>query len=95
MLRPAVVWFGEILPEQVFGGAIAASENASLFLVVGTSAVVEPAASLARLAASRGALVWEVNPERTPLTALCDRSWRAAAGEVMDEVVDSALAVIK
>jgi NAD-dependent deacetylase len=94
MLRPAVVWFGEILPERAFGGAIAAAESCSLFLVVGTSALVEPAAGLARLAASSGALVWEVNPERTPLTALCDRSWRAPAGDVMDEVVDAALTFI-
>ena len=94
MLRPAIVWFGEMLPEAIFQSAIAAAESASLFLVVGTSGVVEPAASLARMATSNGAVVWEVNPEPTPLTPLCDRSWQAPAGRVMDEVVDEALRVL-
>jgi NAD-dependent deacetylase len=94
MLRPGVVWFGENLPADVFGTAVEAAEASSLFLVVGTSAVVEPAASLARMARSNGARVWEVNPEPTPLTPLCDRSWQASAGAVMDEVVDEALRVL-
>jgi NAD-dependent deacetylase len=95
MLRPAIVWFGEMLPEEIFQAAIAAAESADLFIVVGTSGVVEPAASLARVAASRGAAVWEVNPEPTPLTPLCDRSWQSPAGQVMDEVVDEALAFLR
>lgn len=94
MLRPAVVWFGESLPEDTFGAAVEAAESSDLFLVVGTSGVVEPAASLARIAASRGAQVWDVNPEPTPLTHLCDRSWQAPAGTVMDEVVDEALKLL-
>jgi len=88
MLRPSVVWFGEVLPEQAFQSAIEAAESASVFLVVGTSAVVEPAASLARVAAYQGAALWEVNPEITPLTPLCERSWQSPAGPAMDEVVD-------
>ncbi len=88
MLRPSVVWFGEVLPERTFQAAIQAAENASVFLVVGTSAVVEPAASLARVAAYHGAELWEVNPETTPLTPLCRRSWQSPAGAVMDEVAD-------
>ncbi|MEW5765455.1 MAG: SIR2 family NAD-dependent protein deacylase [Acidobacteriota bacterium] len=91
LLRPAVVWFGEYLPEDVFGKAVAAAEASALFLVVGTSAQVEPAASLARIASRSGAAVWEVNPEETPLTALSDRSWRSGAGAVMDEVAEAAL----
>jgi len=94
LLRPAVVWFGEMLPEAIFQAAVAAARTSALFLVVGTSGVVEPAASLARVAASHGAKVWEVNPEETPLTHLCDRSWQAPAGQVMDEVVDEALAFL-
>lgn len=94
LLRPAVVWFGEYLPEDVFGRAVAAAEASSLFLVVGTSAQVEPAASLARIASRSGAAVWEVNPEETPLTALCDRSWRSGAGAVMDGVVEAALQIL-
>ena len=95
MLRPAVVWFGEVLPSEVFGAAVAAAESCALFLVVGTSAVVEPAASLARVAAAQGASVWEVNPERTPLTPLCHRSWQAPAGRVMAEVVEEALRAVR
>ena len=94
MLRPDIVWFGEVLPSDVFGAAVEAAERCALFLVVGTSAVVQPAASLARLAAENGALVWEVNPDPTPLTGLCDRSWQAPAGAVMDEVVEEALKAV-
>ncbi len=88
ILRPSVVWFGEVLPGTTFESAIEAAESASVFLVVGTSAVVEPAASLARLAASRGTELWEINPEPTPLTRFCCRSWQAPAGAVMDEVAN-------
>ncbi|MGC8762529.1 MAG: SIR2 family NAD-dependent protein deacylase [Acidobacteriota bacterium] len=94
MLRPAVVWFGEVLPEGVFGRALAAAESSALFLVVGTSAQVEPAASLARIAARNGAALWEVNPEETPLTPLCHRSWRSEAGAVLEAVAAEALAFL-
>jgi NAD-dependent deacetylase len=89
--RPAIVWFGEVLPQDVFAAAVDAARSCDLFLVVGTSAVVQPAASLAMLAADAGAQVWEVNPERTPLTGLVDRTWRSPAGEAMDEVVEEAV----
>jgi len=94
MLRPAVVWFGEVLPEEVFGRAVAAAEASALFLVVGTSAQVEPAASLARIAAGHGAALWEVNPEETPLTPLCDRSWRSEAGAVLETLAAEALSFL-
>lgn len=89
--RPAIVWFGEVLPQDIFSAAVHAARSCSLFIVVGTSAVVQPAASLAMIAAEAGAQVWEVNPDDTPVTGLCDRSWRAPAGEVMGEVVEEAL----
>jgi NAD-dependent deacetylase len=92
--RPAIVWFGEVLPQDVFADAVDAARSCDLFLVVGTSAVVQPAASLAMLAADAGAQVWEVNPERTPLTGLVDRAWQSPAGEAMDEVVEEALKAI-
>lgn len=91
-LRPAIVWFGEVLPQDVFAAAFAAAEACALFLVVGTSGAVQPAAGLAMVAASAGAEIWEVNPEPTPITALCSRSWRSGAGAVMDEVAAEALA---
>ena len=89
--RPAIVWFGEVLPHEVFAAALDAARSCDLFLVVGTSAVVQPAASLAMIAADAGAQVWEVNPERTPITGLVDRAWCAPAGEAMGEVVEEAL----
>ena len=89
--RPAIVWFDEALPEEVFAAAVLAARSCSIFLVVGTSAVVQPAAGLAMVAARAGARIWEVNPDDTPVTGICDRVWRAPAGEAMDEVVEEAM----
>ncbi|MGW8282701.1 MAG: SIR2 family NAD-dependent protein deacylase, partial [Gemmatimonadota bacterium] len=69
-LRPAVVWFGEPLP----AGALAAADEAirccDVMLVVGTSGIVQPAASFARGAHAQGAHVIEVNPEETPISKI-------------------------
>ena len=66
--RPDVVWFGEFLPEGAWERAERAFAEADFALVVGTSAEVEPAASLGRIAFASGAYLVEVNPEPTPLT---------------------------
>jgi NAD-dependent deacetylase len=63
LLRPDVVWFEEMLPEAIWGEAVAAVERCDILLVVGTSAVVYPAARLVPVALSLGATVIEVNPE--------------------------------
>ena len=68
-MRPNVVWFGETLPERALHTAAEAFSKAEVALIVGTSSVVEPAASLAGLALSAGAAVVEINPEQTPLSA--------------------------
>lgn len=68
-MRPDVVWFGERLPEGALSEAHAAFRDAEVALVVGTSGVVEPAASLGFLALRGGAQVIEINPEPTPLSA--------------------------
>ncbi len=88
LLRPGVVWFGEALPEEVFRQAIAAARRAQVFLVVGTSAVVQPAASLALVAQEAGARLVEINREETPLTAQADASFLGAAGEVLPRLVE-------
>lgn len=93
MLRPAIVWFGEMLPGEIFESAGMAATECDLYLVVGTSGVVEPAASLARVAADRGARVWEVNPDETALTTICERSWRSGAGAVIEEVCEEVMEV--
>lgn len=60
-LRPDVVWFGEQLPEQALNQAWAAVYDCDVFLTVGTSNLVEPAASLPWLAAAQGAMVGVIN----------------------------------
>ena len=69
-LRPDVVWFGEALPLAALKAAGQAAAACDLFFSIGTSGLVEPAASLARTASERGAIVVEINPTATPLTAV-------------------------
>src|SRR6201993_3580538 len=68
LIRPDIVWFGEPLPEEPWHHAVEATTGADLLVVVGTSAIVYPAASLPELALARGTAVIEVNPEPTPLS---------------------------
>lgn len=81
--RPDVVWFGELLPEGAWDKAEKAFAQADFALVVGTSAEVEPAASLGRIAFASGAYLVAVNPEPTPLTPLAHLSLRMGAVEGM------------
>jgi NAD-dependent deacetylase len=76
------VWFGEPLGE-VWAEAEHAAREAGVLLVIGTSAVVYPAASLAPIARSAGARVIEINPEQTPLSSHVDLSLRGPAGEIL------------
>jgi NAD-dependent deacetylase len=80
LVRPDVVWFGEMLPEDEWGASVRASEGADLFMSIGTSAVVYPAASLPLLAKRAGAYLLEINPEPTPLTAQADAFLQGPAG---------------
>jgi NAD-dependent deacetylase len=68
LLRPDVVWFGERLDPEVIGVAFHAAEESATALVIGTSGLVQPAASLPMIALRSGAQVIEVNPEPTPLS---------------------------
>jgi NAD-dependent deacetylase len=86
-LRPDVVWFGEMLPPGELEAATAASAACEVFLSIGTSGLVEPAASLAFAALDRGATVIEVNPERTPLTGHATFVLQGAAGTVLPMLV--------
>lgn len=70
-LRPAVVWFGEALDERVMARAVEATA-CDVFLTVGTSAVVYPAAGLCDVARRRGALTVEINPDETPTSSWVD-----------------------
>jgi NAD-dependent protein deacetylase/lipoamidase len=82
MWRPDIVWFGEALPRDVLEAAFAAAQRADFMLVVGTSGIVQPAASLATKRVT-GAYVVEINPEETALTDQVDRSIRARASDVL------------
>ncbi len=82
-LRPDVVWFGESLDRSLLERAFDAAGACSLFISVGTSTVVEPAASLGRVAASNGALLAEINPEATPLSQQSDFCFRRQAGDLL------------
>jgi NAD-dependent deacetylase len=84
--RPDIVWFGEPLPPEVWQRAVDAATRAEVMLVIGTSAMVNPAALLATRFAAR-AYVVEINPETTPLTAHAAESIRACASEVVPELV--------
>jgi NAD-dependent protein deacetylase/lipoamidase len=82
-LRPDVVLFGEMLPAGSFERAAAAAQHCELCFVVGTSAVVYPAAALPEIAQAAGAYVVEVNPEPTPLSDLCNEVLTGKAGEIL------------
>ena len=83
LMRPGVVWFGEALPVEAWDRAARAAASSDLFLIVGTSALVEPAASLPFLARRNGARLLEINPEPTPVSDLADLTVRGKAAEVL------------
>ncbi len=88
MIRPDVVWFGEPLPEKSILRAYRAVESCDVMLVVGTSGMVYPAASLPSLAKSAGASVIEINPQPSEITPAADLFIRARAGEALPELVE-------
>jgi NAD-dependent deacetylase len=83
LLRPDVVWFGESLPMDAVQGAWSAAAQCGTMLVIGTSAVVEPAASLPRVAHRHDSRLIEFNPERTPASQYADEVFREPAGEAL------------
>ncbi len=88
-IRPDVVWFGEMLDNDILSGAFRASEEADIFFSIGTSAVVHPAASLPMMAKQSGATLVEINPDRTPLTDLADFYFEARSGEFLPELISA------
>ncbi|MCA9998430.1 MAG: NAD-dependent deacylase [Anaerolineales bacterium] len=86
-LRPDVVWFGENLPRAALQQAVAASQSCDLFLSVGTSSLVQPAASLPLEALERGKTAVEINPQPTPLAPYMDYVLRGSAGTVLPALV--------
>ncbi len=87
ILRPDVVWFGENLPRAELEAAIQAARACDVFFSIGTSGVVQPAASLAFAAHNKGAVLVEINLDPTPLTPKADFFLRGKSGEVLPELV--------
>lgn len=87
LIRPGVVWFGEDLPMEVWDTAEEATRECDLFLSVGTSTIVYPAASLPFLAVRLGKTVIEVNPESTDLSKHAEIAIRKPAGIAMPQFV--------
>lgn len=86
-LRPDVVWFGEGIPDQALRAAFDAATGCDVFLCIGTSAVVQPAAQLPLLAKRMGAPIIEVNPDQTSISVVADWSLRGKAGDVLPMLV--------
>jgi NAD-dependent deacetylase len=85
LARPDVVWFGETLPSTILEAAYAAARTCGLMLVIGTSAVVQPAASLPLVALQAAAHVIEFNPEPTPISSAVDEIVRQPAAEALTQ----------
>lgn len=88
MIRPDVVWFGEMLPEDEWNGAEKACQRADVVISVGTSGVVYPAAALPLEAKRNGAFIIEINPEQTPLTPHADVFLQGKSGDVLPRLFD-------
>jgi NAD-dependent protein deacetylase/lipoamidase len=93
LLRPDIVWFGEELPQAALETAFGAARQAALFLVIGTSAVVYPAAGLPAVAAGAGAWVVEINTEPTAITDQVDEVLRGPAAVVLPDLLGASPAI--
>jgi NAD-dependent deacetylase len=87
LLRPGVVWFGERLPQDAWRRAEETVLQAGLLLVIGTSALVYPAAGLIGIARSSGVRVVEINLDETPASRYVDLSLRGKAGEIVPQII--------
>ena len=87
LLRPDVVWFGETLPRAELESAVTASRAAQVYFSIGTSGVVQPAASLAHAARNNGSVVVEINAEPTPLTPKVDFAFHGKSGEILPALI--------
>jgi NAD-dependent deacetylase len=87
LLRPDVVWFGEMLPTDIWAAAEEATMACELFFTIGTSAAVYPAAGLPLAARANGAYVVEVNPSLTEISNLVDEVLTGPSAVVLPEIV--------
>lgn len=87
LLRPDVVWFGELLPDGAMETAAEAAAQCDVFLSIGTSAVVYPAAGLPLIAMQEGAYVAEINPTPSDLAVRLHEQVPGRAGAVLPALV--------
>jgi NAD-dependent deacetylase len=87
MLRPDVVWFGESLPQYELETAIHAANTCQVFFSIGTSGLVQPAASMPVWAKQNGAVLVEINYESTPLTSMADYVFHGKSGDILPDLV--------
>lgn len=90
LIRPDIVWFGEFLPEDQFSGGERATAKSDLCFVVGTSAVVYPAAYIPMTAKKNGSAIVEINIEETELTYYADFSFFGKSEEILPQIVEAA-----
>lgn len=88
LLRPHVVWFGESLDFTLLNRAVEAARSCQVMLVIGTSAIVQPAASLAFEAKEAGAVVAEINLEKTPSSGMMDFVLLGKSGEILPKLLE-------
>lgn len=88
LVRPDVVWFGEMLPQDEFSNGERAAEWSDICFVVGTSAVVYPAAYIPQTAKRAGSYIVEINIEPTELSRYADYSLFGKAGEILPEILE-------
>lgn len=88
LIRPAVVWFGEALDPKNLADSFAVSENADVFLIIGTSGLVQPAASFPLAAKRCGAKLIEVNPDRTPLSSETAVFLEGPSGAILPRLIE-------
>ncbi len=87
LLRPDVVWFGESLPLNVLRQAIATAQGCDIFFSIGTSVLVQPAASLPAMALEAKATVVEINPNPTPITERVTYALEGLSGDILPRLV--------
>lgn len=87
LIRPGVVWFGEAMPEAEMQQAYAAAESCDVFLSVGTSGLVYPAAGLPEVAAQQGAQVFHINPQPAQVRFSNEYQLTGKAGEILPQLI--------
>jgi NAD-dependent deacetylase len=89
-IRPGVVWFGEALPQHAWASARKAAEEPQVFIVCGTSSLVQPAASLTDIASAAGATTIQINPNATDADGIVTHTLRGPAGTVLPQLLAEA-----